>query len=168
MNEKHEKKAISICEWLDAAVFAVVSCVVVFSLIIKVFTVKGVSMEPTYFEGDKVLALLTYTDLSTGDVIVTDINNDLNEPLIKRVIATEFQKVDLDPDDGSFYVDGKLVDSPIASTLNNLKGDIEYPFYVPEGCVFAVGDNRELSLDCRYQQVGFLDYRCIIGKVITK
>jgi len=166
MEEKKSRAAISICEWMDAAVFAVVMCVVVFSLFIKLFTVNGISMEPTYYEGDRVFAVLSYLNISTGDVIVTDDNTGLDEPLIKRVIATEFQKVDIDPETGAFYVDGELVDTPIETTVFNLNGDISYPFYVPEGHVFAVGDNRELSLDCRYARVGFIDNRSIVGKVI--
>lgn len=166
MNDKNTKRAISICEWLDATVFAVVFCVIVFSLCIKIFTVNGISMEPTYYEGDRVFTTLVFLHLETGDVIVTDDNNNLNEPLIKRVIATEFQKVDIDSETGAIYVDGSLVDWPIDTTVYNLKGDISYPFYVPEGYVFAVGDNRELSLDCRYERVGFIDRRGIVGKVL--
>lgn len=166
MEEKRRKTAASICEWMDAAVFAVVVCVIIFTLVVKVFTVQGQSMEPTYYEGDRVVALLAAIDIDQGDVIVTDDNNGLSEPLIKRVIATEFQKVELDPSDGAFYVDGKLVDTPIGATMSNLKGDISYPFYVPEGYVFAVGDNRELSLDCRYEQCGLIETRSIVGKVI--
>lgn len=166
MEERRIKIANSICEWMDAAVFAVVVCVVIFTLFVKVFTVNGTSMEPTYFEGNRVFALLAYMDLDTGDVIVTDDNNGLSEPLIKRVIATEFQKVEMDSDTGAIYVDGKLIDEPVATTLSNLKGDIEYPFYVPAGYVFAVGDNREMSLDCRYERCGFIDSRSVVGKVL--
>lgn len=166
MEERRKKAAVSVCEWMDAAVFAVVVCVLLFTLFVKVFTVNGTSMEPTYFEGNRVFAFLAYTDLKTGDVIVTDDNNGLSEPLIKRVIATEFQKVEMDPETGAIYVDGKLIDTPVETTVSNLKGDISYPFYVPEGYVFAVGDNREMSLDCRYERCGLLDRRCIVGKVL--
>lgn len=166
MEEKRRKTAASICEWMDAAVFAVVVCVVIFTLFVKVFTVQGQSMEPTYYEGDRVVALLAVLDIDQGDVIVTDDNNGLSEPLIKRVIATEFQKVEIDTTNGAIYVDGKLFDTPVGTTMSNLKGDISYPFYVPEGYVFAVGDNREVSLDCRYERCGFIDMRSIVGKVI--
>ncbi len=166
MEEKRRKTAVSVAEWMDAAVFAVVVCVVIFSLFIKVFTVNGSSMEPTYVEGDRVFTLLCKFTVRNGDVIVTDVNNGLGEPLIKRVIATEYQKVEMDPETGELRVDGKVVDTPVATTTYNLKGDITYPFYVPAGYVFAVGDNREWSLDCRYQQCGLIDSRSIVGVVI--
>ncbi len=165
MEEKRRKTAVSICEWMDAAVFAVVVCVVIFSLFIKVFTVNGSSMEPTYVEGDRVFSLLCRFSVSGGDVIVTDDHHGLREPLVKRVIATQVQKVEMDPDTGEIRVDGKVVDVPVATTTANLKGDISYPFYVPAGYVFAIGDNREMSLDCRYSQCGLIDNRSIVGVV---
>ena len=164
--DKRRNIAVSLSEWMDAAVFAVVVCVFIFSVVFKVFTVNGSSMEPTYVEGNRVFVQLFRTEASTGDVIVTDDNNGLHEPLIKRVIATQYQKVEVDPSTGEIRVDGKVVDTPVATSLNNLKGDITYPFYVPEGMVFAVGDNRAVSLDCRYAQCGLLDSRSIVGVVI--
>ena len=100
----------------------------------------------------------------SGDVVVIDDNNNLDEPLIKRVVATAGQKVNIDPTTGAVTVDGVAFDEPIAAADVNVRGDAVYPLTVPEGYVFVMGDNRAVSLDSRYSQLGCVDVRSIVGK----
>ena len=165
--QKQRERAASICDWLDAVCFAVIVCVVVFTFAVKSCVVEGSSMEPTYHEGQRVIGYVPYCRLKTGDVVITDANNGIGKDLFKRVVATEYQYVSIDPQTGALYVDGVLFEEPIPTTVDNLKGDVEYPFYVPRGCVFVMGDNRRVSNDSRYRAVGFIDARSITGKAVS-
>ncbi len=164
--QQQREKAASICEWVDAFCSAVIVCVLIFTFAVKSAVVDGTSMDPTYESGQRVIGIVPYCNLDTGDVVITDTNNGIGKSLFKRVVATEYQYVSIDPQTGAIYVDGVLFDSPIPTTVDNLKGDIEYPFYVPRGCVFLMGDNRRVSNDCRYTAVGFIDARSITGKAV--
>ena len=97
----------------------------------------------------------------------------LEEPIIKRVIATEGQTVDFDYEAGVVYVDGQPVDETQFGLENGITSEpfssfelLEFPQTVPEGCVFVLGDNRAVSEDSRYQDVGMIDERNILGKAV--
>ena len=101
--------------------------------------------------------------------------NVLEEPIIKRVIATEGQVVDFDPDTRAVLVDGQPVDETQFGLENGITDlpyssfeVLEFPQTVPEGCVFVLGDNRSVSEDSRYQRVGMIDTRNILGKALVR
>ena len=102
-----------------------------------------------------------------GDIIVfkTDLLQDdgKKKDLVKRVIATEGQHIKIK--DSKVYVDDKLLDEPYIHD-NSTSGDID--LVVPQGKVFAMGDNREKSLDSRYEEVGLVDEKDILGKVMIR
>lgn len=165
-NSKTKRAAAVLCEWMDAAVWAAIFCVLLFTFAFKSFSVVGNSMLPTYHNGDRVFAAVPYFGVQSGDVVITDAHNGVGEPLIKRVIATEHQRVYIDAASGAIFVDDKPFQGPFSVWPDNLDGDMTYPVYVPEGCVFVMGDNRGDSWDSRYTHVGFIDERDIIGKVV--
>ena len=78
------------------------------------------------------------------------------------MIAIEGQTVDIH--DGQVYVDGVLKDEPYLGSPTTENGDQTYPLTIPEGYLFAMGDNRQHSLDCRSTTVGLVDYQDIVGK----
>ena len=99
--------------------------------------------------------------------------NVLDEPIIKRVIATEGQTVDFDYEAGAVLVDGQPVDETQFGLENGITEEpyssfelLEFPQTVPEGCVFVLGDNRAVSEDSRYLDVGMIDTRNILGKAV--
>ena len=102
-----------------------------------------------------------------GDIIVfkTDLlqDNGKQKDLVKRVIATEGQHIKIE--DSKVYVDDKLLDEPYIHD-NYTSGDID--MIIPEGEVFAMGDNREKSLDSRYEEVGLVQEKDIMGKVMIR
>ena len=161
----------SVMEWVETIVMAVVFVTVVFTFVARVITVDGISMEPTYYNGDRVLSTTLAGAPHQGDVVI--VVNALDEPIIKRVIATEGQTVDFDYDSGTVFVDGQPVDETQFGLENGITGEpfssfelLEFPQTVPEGCVFVLGDNRAVSEDSRYKDVGMIDQRNILGKAV--
>ena len=108
-----------------------------------------------------------YANPKCGDIIVASKDSFKNgEPIIKRIIATEGQTVDIDFEAGIVYVDGNALDEPYVNTPTNLKEGSTFPLTVAEGCVFVMGDNRNDSLDSRSTEIGQIDCREIMGKVL--
>lgn len=158
-------------EWMETIVVAFVAVTMVFTFAARVITVEGISMQPTYFEGDRVLVTKWAGEAQTGDIVV--IVHALQETIIKRVVATEGQTVDFDPQAGELLVDG----TPLKGEEFGIENGItflpdrpglvmDFPQTVPEGCVFVLGDNRGRSTDSRYLDVGMVDRRNILGRVV--
>ncbi len=160
----------SMFEWVETIVMAIVLVSVVFTFFARVITVEGGSMKPTYQNGDRVLVSNLGGDVSQGDVVV--VVNVLDKPIIKRVIATEGQTVDFDAALGEVVVDGEPVYGQEFGvengiTLLPLREDVlSFPQTVPEGCVFVLGDNRGNSTDSRFLEVGMVDLRNVLGRVV--
>ncbi len=164
-------------EWLEVIVTAMVAVVVVFTLVFKVVTIDGGSMRETLHNGDKVVISNLFYTPKQKDVVVISRNidnsyeNESQAPIIKRVIATEGQIVDIDFNTGMVYVDGVALDEPYTRTPTNLSYDIQFPVKVDDGCVFVLGDNRNDSHDSRSSLIGnngMIDTRYILGKAILK
>ena len=161
----------SVTEWVETIVMAVVLVAVVFTFVARVITVDGVSMEPTYYNGDRVLVTKLAGQAQQGDVVI--VVGALEEPIIKRVVATEGQTVDFDQELGEVTVDGQPLPGSVfgiedgITFVPDLPGMVlEFPQTVPEGCVFVLGDNRDNSTDSRFVTVGMVDQRNILGKVV--
>lgn len=161
----------SAMEWVETIVMAVVLVAVAFTFVARVITVDGVSMEPTYYNGDRVLVTKLAGQARQGDVVI--VVGALEEPIIKRVVATEGQTVDFDPELGEVTVDGQPLPGSVfgiedgITFVPDLPGMVmEFPQTVPEGCVFVLGDNRDNSTDSRFVTVGMVDQRNILGKVV--
>ena len=90
----------------------------------------------------------------------------LEEPIVKRVIATEGQTVDIDFEAGVVYVDGEALDEPYINEPTYMEEGTEFPLTVPEGCIFVMGDNRNHSSDSRDSRLGTVDTRCVLGKAV--
>ena len=100
-----------------------------------------------------------------GDIVIVTQPNDMNHSLVKRVIATGGQTINIDAVAGKVYVDDKELDEPYILEPTYVAGNIKYPFVVPEGTLFVMGDNRNVSLDSRSDRIGTIDERYIKGKV---
>lgn len=158
-------------EWLEEIVIALTLVILVFTFLFRVVTVTGESMLPNFVEGQKLIVTNLGHSVDQGTVVV--ITNVLNEPIIKRVIATEGQTVDIDYETGTVYVDGEAVDEAQFGLENGITtrpySTLEamvFPQTVPEGCVFVLGDNRSVSKDSRYTEVGMVDTRHILGEAV--
>ena len=155
--------------YLRDLVFGLTVVLLLFMLIFRVVVVSGPSMMDTLRDGDSLLLIsnIFYRNPKYGDVIVASKDSFKDgEPIIKRVIATEGQTVDIDFEAGIVYVDGKALEEPYVRTATNLKEGVQFPLTVSEGCVFVMGDNRNDSLDSRSLQIGQIDRREILGRVL--
>ncbi len=142
---------------------------VVFLLLFRIVVVEGTSMNKTLLHGDYVLLLsnLFYHTPENGDIVVVSKDSyDDGAPIVKRVIATQGQTVDIDFESGVVYVDGIALDEPYVNTPTNTTGGTLFPLTVEEGCLFVMGDNRNKSKDSRYPEIGIIDEREILGKAI--
>ena len=160
--------------YLHDLVYLLAVIVVVFLLCFRVVVVYGTSMNNTLMDGDYVLLLdnALCGDFQYGDIVVASKESfESGEPIIKRVIAVEGQWVDIDFDAGVVSVGEDLdhmqsLDEPYTLTDTNLFEGTDFPLQVEKGCLFVMGDNRNKSKDSRNPQIGQIDEREVMGKVL--
>ena len=143
---------------------------VVFLLFFRVIIVSGDSMYTTLWDGDYVLLLsnLFYQEPKQGDIVVISKDSfDHGSPIVKRVIAVEGQTVDIDFENGIVYVDGSALEEPYINNLTTNPEGMIFPLTVNEGCIFALGDNRQVSRDSRDPSIGQIDKREVLGKALV-
>lgn len=165
---QREVRGRELYEWTQALVGSVLAVVLVFTFLIRLIGVDGHSMVPTLQDGDRLLVLssLLDNDYEYGDIVVLREESFLEEPIVKRVIATEGQTVDIDFEAGIVYVDGQVLDEPYINEPTYMEEGTEFPLTVPEGCIFVMGDNRNHSSDSRDSRLGTVDTRCVLGKAV--
>ncbi|MBD5159304.1 MAG: signal peptidase I [Ruminococcus sp.] len=159
--------------------------VLTFTYIFHIATVKGDSMQNTLISGDKLITTAYYGSLEQGDIVIIyagdavtldengnpEIKKGLRKSLVKRVIATGGQTIDIDFDRGAVYVDGVMLDENYITGLTHMDEGAftgQYPVEVPEGYVFVMGDNRQVSKDSRSGEIGFVAVGNITGKVLLR
>jgi signal peptidase I len=177
----------SVVEWIAVIGGALVVALVIKTFLIQAFYIPSGSMEPTLDIGDRVLVnKLSYRlhDVNRGDLVVFEANEghgDCGQPvseaaanaaetgikdLIKRVVALPGETIDLR--DNQVVIDGRILEEPYigADVVTAPTGSIEFPFEVPEGCVFVMGDNRTDSRDSRI--FGPIDEDQIVGRAFVR
>ncbi len=139
-----------------------------FVFVVRIVVVSGPSMYRTLHNGDYLLVLSNVFcgDPKPGNIVVASKESFRGgEDIVKRVIATEGQTVDIDFQQGIVYVDGVALEEPYTNTPTTLPEGMTFPLVVDEGCVFLMGDNRNVSLDSRSTEIGLVDCREIVGRV---
>ena len=165
-------------EWIDCAVITIIAILLVFTFLFNQVKIEGGSMNPTLMDEERVIVSDVLYTPEYGDIIVISSEVYDDTPIIKRVIATEGQWVDIF--DGVVSV-GNTKDTmkPVGSefvgdiyTESVMSGGIygfhKYPIQVPENHVFVLGDNRSVSLDSRTTDVGFVSEDQILGKALYR
>lgn len=166
VNTDKEKSsfASSIYEALSVVISAIFIIALVFTFGFRLVGVSGSSMVDTLHDGEWLIVTPYYDEPEYGDIIISTHRLESMGPIVKRVIATEGDVVNLDAD-GIVTVNGEILDeSSYAVPVHSMKGDLSYPVTVPEGCVMLFGDNRPISSDSRYSYVGFAPVDALLGK----
>lgn len=165
------RSARGLFEWLELFVWVIGITLLIFSVFLRVAVVDGDSMQSTLHSGDTLLlSNFGYTP-EKGDIIVFQVaGSDHSHPVVKRVIATEGDTVDIDFDGWAVSVNGEALEESYVTKADSAmeRGNIAFPLTVPKGCVFVLGDNRNASWDSRYSAVGCVDTRAILGKVLIR
>ena len=159
----------NVLSYLHDLVFGLAGVLLLFMLIFRVVIVSGPSMQKTLIDGDALVLVgnVLYQSPKYGEIIVAGKDSFKNgEPIIKRVIATEGQKVDIDFEAGIVYVDDVPLAESYTNTPTNLQEGVSFPLIVEPGCVFVMGDNRNESRDSRSPDIGLIDKREILGKAL--
>ena len=153
-------------DWIQSLMAALIVCVCIFIFFVRVIDVSGSSMNPTLYNGDKMIVSDVFYKPKAGDVVVFKSDTyDPNKALVKRIIATGGQEINIDFGTGTVYIDGEPIEEDYIAELTRNKLDFIGPKTVPEGCVFVMGDNRNKSTDSRKSEIGMVDERTIIGRV---
>jgi signal peptidase I len=168
--------AKEIFEWVACFAIAIVVALLIKNFVFTLVKVDGASMNPTLENGDRLFTrVIFYSEPEQGDIVifnppVSATNKAPNEDIayVKRVIATEGQVVDIN-EEGEVLVDGKVLKEDYISEKINTRLPysarwVDFPFKVPKGTVFVLGDNRNNSHDSRSSDIGAVPIDNIIGK----
>jgi signal peptidase I len=172
----------AILDYVEMFVFTVAAVILVLSFFFRLCVVSGPSMNNTLLNGEKLIVSDLFYTPDTGDIIVfhqtSDTNDKFNEPIVKRVIATEGEFVKIDYAQGKVFVssDNVFTEDEVLQEDYIIKGKPNYlphtqnvfVYEVPEGHLFVMGDNRPVSADSRYGAVDFVDERRVLGKVLFR
>ena len=159
----------SVLEYLHDVVYILALILVLFTFCMRVVIVSGSSMFSTLVDGDYLLLINRPLcgELEQGDIVVASMERFKDgEPIVKRVVATEGQTVDIDFRAGIVYVDGVALEEEYTYTPTHLSEGMEFPLVVDEGCLFLMGDNRGDSRDSRAPEIGLVDRRDILGRAV--
>lgn len=159
--KERERYLKKVQKTLSILVVVAAISVLVATLWMPVLKIYGSSMDPTLENGQIVVSIKT-KKLKSGDVVAFWQGNKL---LVKRVIASPGQKVDIDVN-GKAFVDGKAISESYLDSESLGNTDIDFPHQVEESRWFCMGDNRESSIDSRSAVIGDISKEQIEGKVL--
>jgi signal peptidase I len=179
-----------IMDMIETAIFAVFIVGMIFTFLFRQAVVEGDSMRMTLIDGERLIISNLFYKPERLDIVVIDntfghIFSDEEETevvenvglnldgsvkyIVKRVIATAGQKLDIDFKTGTVYVDDKaLVEEYVNGDWHNNEGAFDYPIVIPEGYIFVMGDNRSRSSDSRNPKIGLVKTEDVIGKVVFR
>ena len=164
-----EQKSCEIYEWVRTLVCVVLATVLLFTFVVRIVRVDGESMRETLQDQDIlwVLADPLCGAYGAGDIVVLSKETFRGgAPIVKRVVATEGQTVDIDFSAGIVYVDGEALKEDYIREPTWTPEGLEFPVTIPEDHVFVLGDNRNDSSDSRHVDLGPIDERMMLGKAV--
>ncbi len=176
--------ACSVYDYIEVFALSIIAVIFIFSFCIRLCRVDGNSMNNTLMDKEQIIASDIFYTPNQGDIVVFHLSNEsYHEPLVKRVIATEGQTVEINMTDKIIKVDGEVYADEHAyisdgeykvrlefnkEHLFSEDGKLYYRATVPDGKIFVLGDNRNGSSDSRSERIGFVDVNCVLGKAILR
>ncbi|MBQ8987348.1 MAG: signal peptidase I [Lachnospiraceae bacterium] len=161
---RYEKRfRSSIINTLMTLVVVAAAAILIAILVLPILRIYGQSMSETLDNGDIVVSVKT-ADLETGDIVAFYYNNTI---LVKRVIGQSGDWIDI-AKDGTVSVNQQELEEPYLDKKAYGEIDIKLPYQVPEGRIFVMGDNREISIDSRTMMIGCVAEEQIVGKIIYR
>lgn len=170
-----------IIDWIKTIFLSLLLAFFILQLI-RPTLVNGQSMDSTLKDGDFIIInrnSYMFSSPSRGDIIVfrSDFDEEVKSSIFKKILTGEYNdkknlvkrvigvggdKIKIH--NKRVYVNNKLIDEKYLNkeNINNTEGEMD--IVVPKGKVFVLGDNREVSLDSRYESVGFIKVSDIVGK----
>ena len=173
----NKKAFIFFSEIFDTIIKGLIIVLIILFFFLNVCTVLGSSMYPTLENGEILLISNLFYSPKENDIVVFHDTKSLNEPVIKRVIATSNKWVKIDYDAQLLYVssdnvfdESDIVDESLHAYFDTGLYDETgtYETFVPEGYIFVMGDNRNNSTDSRSSLIGLVDKRTILGKAFIR
>lgn len=162
--EKYKRRYHSV---LRSTIYTLITvaaiAILVATLWLPALQVYGSSMTPTLQDGEIIFTVKT-SKFEPGDVVAFYYNNKI---LVKRVIASSGQWIDIDKD-GTVYVNEKELKEPYVTDKTLGECDIDLPYQVPDGRVFVMGDHRSTSIDSRTRAIGCVAQEQIVGKIVFR
>jgi signal peptidase I len=174
-HKKTEKEVLrdvawtSVFRWVNVLILSFAVLSILFSVFIRIISISGTSMQPTLDDGDVVIYYNLEYSPEIGDIVIIKTGKDDSSIIVKRIIALAGQSVTVDYDKKTVFVDGKVVSEPyVTEMFKSEKNEIDYPYTVPEGHVFVLGDNRTDSVDSRNKNIQAIPECDIMGRVMFK
>ncbi len=173
--QQPRQKGLDLFEWLQLLMGCVLIAVILFNCFARLTRVDGNSMDNTLKDGEMMLVWSLGYSPKQDDIVVLNKTDEVTKQLlggkaiVKRVIATGGQTVDIDYTTGTVYVDGTPLEEPYIREEMYLPGNpmmYNTHWEIPEGSIFVMGDNRNYSTDSRHEMVGPIDEDYILGKVV--
>lgn len=162
--EKHKRKYNSAFRSTVNLLITIVAISALLAMFIfPVLQTYGHSMSPTLEDGEFVICLRT-SKLQSKDIVAFYYNNKI---LIKRLIGLPGDMINID-DEGNVFVNGVMLDEPYVNEKSIGECDLEFPYQVPDGKYFFLGDHRSVSIDSRSSVIGCISEEQIVGKLFFK
>ena len=132
-----------------------------FTFVMPVVKYYGDSMSPTLKDG-QILIINKMSEIESGDIIAFYYNNKI---LVRRVVAIENQQISIDIF-GTVSVNGEELEESYLENKTLGQCNIDFPYNVPYGTFFVLGDNREVAMDSRLEEIGTVTEDRLVGKVV--
>ena len=170
-NKEKPKKSLehTVVELVSIISSSIVAIMVIFTFMFRIVGVSGPSMEETLQDGDWLIVSAFITEPERGDIVIITQPNAFNEPIVKRVIAIEGDTIDIDFENATVKINGKIINEPYLGSPTSIdEGAWQYPITLKEGQVFVMGDNRMHSSDSRSPDIGLIEEHYILGQVLMR